>query len=376
MVFPLVGMAASAVGRFAAAKLGGEALKSLAGKEIGGKALGGILGQGAALGGASYAASEGAKRFMGSDEGPDKDQKGQQGQEQNAQAAPQTAQMSAAPMGQMGPMAPVGMANPYGVAMPMAPGMVPGAGYMAPGVPMGQVPYTPIAAAGAAAMAPAAATTATGAQPQTHQASAFAQEKSFGKSAMGTALAAAAGGVGGLILKSKEDDHTPADLIKGALSGAGTGAFAKMANTSIQEQGGGLMAGLNTGIASAFGSTLQKGGPGALQSALMGAGAGGMSNLAHDKLALSGKGALADAVGGAGLGGVLGYTLDGEGKDAGIAALGGGGLGALTGASNEAGGLSELVKNNGLSKLLGGDKGDKGAESATPTRGDEEPQLA
>jgi len=362
---------ASMAGRFVATKVGGKVATFL-GKEVGGKAIGSLAQQGAVLGGASWGANAAADRLWGSEDSEGKQQEsGQETEQEGVAQAPPMPDYTQQPVQQQAYAPPQGYGQPVGYAPQPMYGQAPmyGQQYQAPGY---QMPYAVPAYGAMPAMGgqqvqvPSTPGAVTEQAPQEPEKFAGTDD-GMGKSMFKTVAAAMAGGVGGFLLKSKEEDHTTGDLIKGVMAGAGTGAFAKMGSEAIQKDGGGLMAGVNTAIASMFGSTLQEGGPGKISSALMGLGTGATANLAHDKLEESGHSALADAVGGGGLGGILGYTLDGDLKDAGIGAGGGAGLSTILGAGDRReGGLSELVTDNPLDKikgLLGGNDSDKSAEA-------------
>lgn len=183
----------------------------------------------------------------------------------------------------------------------------------------------------------------------------------FMKSAGKTLAAAGAGGIAGFMLKKGQVEDEGLEgkdkfmaLSKGVLAGAGAGGFAKVGLDAIQEEGGGIKAGMATGLSASLASTLQKDGPGALSSFGMGAGTGVASNMAHDALEKSGHSKIADAVGGAGLGGVLGYTTTGDLKGAGIGGAGGGALSTAGGMLREGGMGDMLGQDSPLSKLMPG----------------------
>lgn len=224
------------------------------------------------------------------------------------------------------------------VGQPMPGQMVP-QGYMAPGTMPAMV-----GGAGVAAVAPQVVATppatAENSEPERFAGTDDGALKSMGK----TAMAAIAGGIGGAVLKHKEGENSPGDLIQGALAGAGTGAFAKMGYEAIQKDGAGLRAGAYTAIAGALGSTLKEGGPDKLSSALMGFGSGTLGNAAHDKLEEAGKHKSADAVAGGGMGGALGYAITGDKSQALLGAGLGGGASVGLGEMDRAGGLGAVLK--------------------------------
>lgn len=171
-----------------------------------------------------------------------------------------------------------------------------------------------------------------------------------------------AGGLGGMAAwgKARKDpDKSGFDAIKDAIKGAGAGMLSKMSYDSIQEDGGGVKAGLYGAGAAALTSSLEDGGPGMWKSALIGGAGAGATNTMHDKLTESGHGSIADALGGAGLGSALGYSYSGSG------------MGALTGAG--AGGLAGGLDSTDLMGSLT----DKvtGKEESSPAKDDEEFSL-
>lgn len=171
-----------------------------------------------------------------------------------------------------------------------------------------------------------------------------------------------AGGLGGMAAwgKARKDpDKSGFDAIKDAIKGAGAGMLSKMSYDAIQEDGGGVKAGLYGAGAAALTSSLEDGGPGMWKSALIGGAGAGATNTMHDKLTESGHGSIADALGGAGLGSALGYSYSGSG------------MGALTGAG--AGGLAGGLDSTDLMGSLT----DKvtGKEESSPAKDDEEFSL-
>ncbi|PZU04637.1 MAG: hypothetical protein DI630_00545 [Gordonia sp. (in: high G+C Gram-positive bacteria)] len=278
--------------------------------------------------------SFGASKALGKIFGGDEEQK------------PAPAPTAATP--QQAPPSPYG--QPYGPPNPYQ--QVPGPYPQAP-APYQQVP-------GAAGAMITAAAPATGPVAPTVDSESQGQGN-FLESAGKVLLAAGAGGVGGFVLKNKEAQDEGLEggakfneIAKGVLAGAGSGAFTKMGYDAIQEEGGGLKAGVNSGIAGILASTLKDGGPGLVSSFTTAFGAGAVSNLAHDKLEDNGSSKLADAVAGGGLATGLGYVGLGDGKAAGLLGLGGAGLGTGLGALEESGGVSGmLAEGNPLDKLSG-----------------------
>lgn len=188
---------------------------------------------------------------------------------------------------------------------------------------------------------------------------------SFGQ----TMLAGGGGAVAGAVSKWKESDSSGVgklfDAAKGAFLGGGAGALTKMSHDAVQEEGGGMKAGLTSAGANALTSMLKDDGPGFFKSGAAGFASGFGANMAHDKLTEMGHDGIADTAGGAGLGAGLGYSYDG-GKTALLGAGGGGALGGLgsmlsggkgdgdsLGISSqgaEAGGVMDMANN-----FLGGD---------------------
>ncbi|OUS97231.1 hypothetical protein CA951_02480 [Rhodococcus sp. NCIMB 12038] len=262
-----------------------------------------------------------------------------------------TAQQAATPLAQP---------NPY--QQMVAGPQLTNAGAMVP-------PAAGIAGAGAGIITAAPPVTAASAgttTPATTKSDDDTKEPSFLESVGKTLLAAGAGGVTGFMLKSEEADEQGleggekiSEIAKGVLAGAGSGAFTKMGYDAIQEEGGGLKAGLHGGIAGMLASTLKEGGPGLGASFATAFGAGAVSNLAHDKLEERGSSKLADALAGGGIASSLGYVGLGDGKAAGLLGLGGAGAGATLGALDGAGGLSGMLAQGSpldkLSELAGND---------------------
>lgn len=228
-------------------------------------------------------------------------------------------------------------------------------------------PYQQMVVPATAGIAGAGSGMITAAPPTTAPATAPAEEvtanepnkPSFIESVGKTLMAAGAGGITGYMLKNKEVEEDGlegpakfAELAKGVLAGAGSGVFTKMGYDAIQEEGGGLKAGLHGGIAGMLASTLKEGGPGLAASFTTAFGAGAVSNLAHDKLEERGSSKLADALAGGGIASSLGYVGLGDGKAAGMMGLGGAATGVGLGALDRAGGLSSMfAEGNPLDKL-------------------------
>ncbi|KQU35742.1 MULTISPECIES: hypothetical protein [Nocardiaceae] len=293
-----------------------------------------LIGKGVAAGVASFGASKVLGKMFGDDE-----------DETPTPAAP-----APAPYGQQyaGPNpyqqgSPAGQMSPAGLQQPAAAGMAGAGGAMI--------------TAASPVSAPATGTPGT----ETRE-----QEDGFLESAGKVLLAAGAGGIAGFALKNKEAQEDGleggakfAEIAKGVLAGAGSGAFTKMGYDAIQEEGGGLKAGLNGGIAGMLASTLKDGGPGLGASFATAFGAGAVSNLAHDKLEEHGSSKLADAVAGGGVATGLGYIGLGDGKAAGLLGLGGAGVGTALGALGDSGGMSGMVTEDGpldkLKDLIGND---------------------
>ena len=290
--------------------------------EGGAGAIASFVGKSAAMGGASFGIKKVLEKISpghGDDDGnkdgkddKDKDDKSE-GKQQGApeqQATPAPAVVAGGPaMAQPSPMV---------MAAPAVAGA--GAGYAmagGPGYPAQAAAPQVAAVAPVQAPAPAqAAPTGSGA----HIGS-FTQNL----------LAAGAGGLSGFLLKGKQAEkeglaggEKTMELAKGTLAGAGSGFFASKGFDAIQAPGQGMEAGLNTGLSAALASTLKEGGPGMLSSFGMGAGAGSLSNLGHDKLEEQGRGGLANAVSAVGMGSALGYTT-----------LGSDGIKGLLGASKD-----------------------------------------
>lgn len=292
-----------------------------------------LIGKGVAAGAASFGASKVLGKLFGKD---DEEQEAAQKETAAPLAAPN-------PYQQVGTMAPMN-----GVPMMAPTMMVPAAAGIA-GAGAGIITAAPPATAQSA---PATAASEGGGA---------AEKDSFLGSASKILMAAGAGGIGGFVLKNKEaQEHGLeggakfAELAKGVLAGAGSGAFTKMGYDAVQEEGGGLKAGLNGGIAGMLASTLKEGGPGLGASFTTAFGAGAVSNLAHDKLEQHGSSKLADAVAGGGIASSLGYVGLGDGKAAGLLGMGGAGLGTALGALDSSGGLKGmLAEGNPLDKLTG-----------------------
>ena len=289
-----------------------------------------LIGKGVAAGAASFGASKVLGKIFGQDEEP-------------APTDPTTPQQAAPPFGQPNPYQQVA----YGAPMMNTGGIPPMAAGMA-GAGAGMITAAPPATAGSA---PA---TAKSAEVE-------AKDSSFLESTGKVLLAAGAGGIGGFVLKNKEAEEKGleggarfAEIAKGVLAGAGSGAFTKMGYDAIQEEGGGLKAGLNGGIAGMLASTLKDGGPGLGASFTTAFGAGAVSNLAHDKLEQRGSSKLADALAGGGVASSLGYIGLCDGKAAGLLGLGGAGVGTALGALGDSGGLGGMLsEGNPLDKLTG-----------------------
>lgn len=294
-----------------AAKFAGTALLS--------KGAASAMGKGGLMGGGAMAVQ---KLFGGGKDEP-KAQQAPQNQPAPGEPAPQ-AQQAVYPQ----------MAGTTPVMMSAAPVMIPaGATVPMAGPSVGEVPGT------AARQAPAEQNFAG-----THDSHA----KSMGK----TLLAAAAGGIGGAMMKQQEGASSPAELLKGAMAGAGAGGLAKMSYESIQRDGSGLTAGMQSGAAAALASTLKPGGPGMGTAAMMGFGGGALGNAVHDRLEASGDHKSADAISGAGLGGALGYALTGDGKESALIAAGSGAASTGLGALDRRGGVSSLLGENKPSEAL------------------------
>lgn len=298
-----------------------------------------LIGKGVAAGAVSFGASKVLGKIFGDDE------------PEPADTDTAATQQAAAPLAQPNPYQQVAAGSQMtntGAMIPAAAGIA-GAGA---GIITAAPPVT-------AASAPATAVAAT--NPADDE-----KEPSFLESVGKTLMAAGAGGVTGFMLKNKEVDEKGleggarfSEIAKGVLAGAGSGAFTKMGYDAIQEEGGGLKAGLHGGIAGMLASTLKEGGPGLGASFATAFGAGAVSNLAHDKLEERGSSKLADALAGGGLASSLGYIGLGDGKAAGLLGLGGAGAGAALGALDGAGGLSGMLAQGSplekLSELTGND---------------------
>lgn len=296
-----------------------------------------LIGKGVATGVASFGASKVLGKIFGGDE--------EETPTPAAQVPAAYGQQFAGPnpYQQVGPGGP--MMTPVGMQQPMA-AVIPGA------------------AGGMITAAPPVTAPATGALGSEDR----EQEDGFLASAGKVLMAAGAGGIAGFALKNKEAQEDGleggakfAEIAKGVLAGAGSGAFTKMGYDAIQEEGGGLKAGLNGGIAGMLASTLKEGGPGLGASFTTAFGAGAVSNLAHDKLEEHGSSKLADAVAGGGVASSLGYIGLGDGKAAGLLGLGGAGVGTALGALGDSGGLAGMVAQDGpldkLKDLAGGNDG-------------------
>lgn len=319
---------------------------------------------------------QGAKHMLGigdDDKGEDKPKDQPQDQNQGQQGPPQNQQQGAA--GWQGPPQPQGyppvQAAP-GAAQVMQQG-VPSAVMVSqtPGMlGQGQVPVMAGAAAGAGAYA-VGQTAAPGVQPATAGAEKehvpFAGQKDGRMESMGkTALAALAGGVGAFALNQKEGKDF-GESLKAGLAGAGSGGFARMAYESVQANGEGMRAGMQSAAAAALGSMVKEGGPSAMASALTGGGAGLLGNKIHDSLEESGNGKGADAAAGASLAASLGYSVTGDKSTSLLAGLGGGaagvGLGEL---GKEDGSLGKLIKEANPFESMGKEGKTDGPEQAQP----------
>lgn len=173
----------------------------------------------------------------------------------------------------------------------------------------------------------------------------------------------AAGGAAGLKAFKEEDGGFFKKAWSGAKAGAigfGAGALGKMSYDAIQEEGGGMKAGITGAGAAALTSKLQDEGPGFMKSGLAGFVGGMSTNAIHDKMSDMGHDKLADLVAGGGLGTTLGYSYGGDNS----MMLGGAGGTAL-------GGLDTLLKGDrdhegadfpSLDAFTGKEDGDKGKD--------------
>lgn len=152
------------------------------------------------------------------------------------------------------------------------------------------------------------------------------------------------------------------DAATDGLAGGVAGGALKMSHDAVQAEGGSFKATALSAVASAAASTLEKGGPSMLQSAMMGAGAGAASNFAHDKLTENGQGFFADGLGSAGLGASAGYAFGGDGGSAmmGAGAIGAAGLvdGFMSRAPSVEVGMEGMVSEESLANTISQTMGD------------------
>lgn len=143
------------------------------------------------------------------------------------------------------------------------------------------------------------------------------------------ALGAGALSGGGAFVHSYKENHDIKDALRSGAFGAAAGSLGKMSYDHIQEEGGGLQAGLTGAAASAFASKIEPGGPGVVKSMATGFGSAAMGDFLHDKATEAGHEGFGDLAGGATFGGGLGYALEGDKKSMGLGAALGGGAGLV-----------------------------------------------
>lgn len=143
------------------------------------------------------------------------------------------------------------------------------------------------------------------------------------------ALGAGALSGGAAAMHSYKENHDIKDALRAGAFGAAAGSLGKMSYDHIQEEGGGLQAGLTGAAASAFASKIEPGGPGVMKSMATGFGSAAMGDFLHDKATEAGHEGFGDLAGGATFGGGLGYALEGDKKSAGLGAALGGGVGLM-----------------------------------------------
>lgn len=143
------------------------------------------------------------------------------------------------------------------------------------------------------------------------------------------ALGAGALSGGGAFVHSYKENHDIKDALRAGAFGAAAGSLGKMSYDHIQEEGGGLQAGLTGAAASAFASKIEPGGPGVMKSMATGFGSAAMGDFLHDKATEAGHEGFGDLAGGATFGGGLGYALEGDKKSMGLGAALGGGVGLM-----------------------------------------------
>lgn len=142
---------------------------------------------------------------------------------------------------------------------------------------------------------------------------------------------AGAGALSGLAagVHSYKENHDFKDALRVGVLSAAAGSLGKMSYNHIQEEGGGLQAGLTGAAASALASKIEPGGPGVMKSMVTGFGSATMGDFIHDKATEAGHEGVGDLAGGATFGGGLGYALEGDKKSAGLGAALGGGVGLM-----------------------------------------------
>lgn len=143
------------------------------------------------------------------------------------------------------------------------------------------------------------------------------------------ALGAGALSGGAAAVHSYKENHDIKDALRAGAFGAAAGSLGKMSYDHIQEEGGGLQAGLTGAAASAFASKIEPGGPGVMKSMATGFGSAAMGDFLHDKATEAGHEGFGDLAGGATFGGGLGYALEGDKKSMGLGAALGGGAGLV-----------------------------------------------
>lgn len=143
------------------------------------------------------------------------------------------------------------------------------------------------------------------------------------------ALGAGALSGGAAAMHSYKENHDIKDALRAGAFGAAAGSLGKMSYDHIQEEGGGLQAGLTGAAASAFASKIEPGGPGVMKSMATGFGSAAMGDFLHDKATEAGHEGFGDLAGGATFGGGLGYALEGDKKSMGLGAALGGGAGLV-----------------------------------------------
>ena len=128
---------------------------------------------------------------------------------------------------------------------------------------------------------------------------------------------------------SYKENHDLKDALRAGAFGAAAGSLGKMSYNHIQEEGGGLQAGLTGAAASALASKVEPGGPGVMKSMVTGFGSAAMGDFLHDKATEAGHEGIGDLAGGAAFGGGLGYATEGDKKSVGLGAALGGGVGLM-----------------------------------------------